>query len=263
MRNRFLGLTAIVVGAVLLAFSPVLFAQTAPQRGAGKAIPDLSGIWDNTHLRVGVGGPGTGRSFIGPGDIPATAFTTEEPPMLPGAAEKYKAARTGITGPWAKGIDAVDPTLSCFPYGPTRMYTLPRPWEIRQFPEIVLLFYERDHGIRRVYMDGRGHPDGYPVTWMGHSIGKYDGDSLVVDTVGIHDQTWIDHLGHPHSEALRVVERFRRLDRETIQIDFTFDDPKTYTKPWTGKKIFKLAPPGFDILEDVICEDWLEMGKKR
>jgi hypothetical protein len=182
--------------------------------------------------------------------------------MLPWAAEKYKAARTGAET-WAKGIDAVDPTLSCFPYGPTRMYTLPRPWELRQTPQMVLLLYERDHGVRRVYLDGRGHPDGYPITWMGHSIGRYDGNTLVVDTVGIHEQTWIDHLGHPHSEALRVVERFRLQDQDTIQIDFTFDDPKTYTRPWPGKKLFKRAPPGFDILEDVQCEDWLEMGKRR
>jgi hypothetical protein len=98
---------------------------------------------------------------------------------------------------------------------------------------------------------------------MGHSIGRYNGDSLIVDTVGMHDQTWIDHLGHPHSEALHIEEQFRLLDHETIQIDFTFEDPKTYARPWTGKNLFKRAPANFDILEDVICEDWLEMGKKR
>ena len=247
---------------VAFSFSAGAFAQTGPRPTPPKPIPDLSGIWDNTHLRVGLGGP-TADPPAGPGGIPSTAFTTDEPPMLPWAAEKYQAARTGVTGPWAKGIDALDPTLSCFPYGPTRMYTLPRHWELRQLPDLVLLLYERDHGVRRVYLDGRGHPDGFPLSWMGHSTGRYDGNSLIVDTVGMHDQTWIDHLGHPHSEALHIVEQFRLLDRETIQIDFTFDDPKTYARPWNGKKIFKRAPPDFEILEDTICEDWLEMGKKR
>ena len=70
-------------------------------------------------------------------------------------------------------------------------------------------------------------------------------------------------MGHPHSEALRIEERFRRTDPETLQIDLLFDDPETYVRPWTGKKIFKLAPPGFEVLEEVICEEWLEMGKHR
>ena len=200
---------------------------------------------------------------MGPGDIPFAGFTQDEPLMVPWAAEQYKAARTGVAGPWAKGADAVDPTLSCFPYGPTRTYTVPRPWELRQTRDRVLILFERDHGVRRVYTDGRGHPEGYLVTWMGHSIGKYDGDTLVVDTVNTQARTWLDHMGHPHSDALHIVERFRRLDPETLEIDFLFDDPKTYTKPWTGKKIFKRPPPGFEILDDVLCEEWLEIQNRR
>ena len=264
MRSRFGSLILAVAAA--LAFAPGNQAQTAGQSGAARVIPDLSGVWDNTHLDVRKGGPADGPpgGFIGPGDIPTFGFTKEEPAMTPWAAEIYKANRTGvIRGPWDRGNDEIDPTHSCFPYGPTRMYTTPRPWEIRQLPDVVLLFYEGDHWVRRVYMDGREHPDGYPLTWMGHSIGKYDGDTLVVDTVRLNEQTWLDHIGHPHSDALHLVERFRRVDHDTLQIDILFDDPKAYTKPWTGKKIFKLAPPGYDILEDVLCEEWLEMGKKR
>ena len=264
MQSRFGSLILAVAAA--LAFAPVSQAQTAGQSGAPKATPDLSGVWDNTHLDVRKGGPADGPpgGFIGPGDIPTFGFTKEEPAMTPWAAEIYKANRKGvIRGPWDRGNDEIDPTHSCFPYGPTRMYTTPRPWEIRQFPDVVLIFYEGDHWVRRVYMDGRAHPDGYPLTWMGHSIGKYDGDTLVVDSVALREQTWLDHIGHPHSDALHLVERFRRVDHDTLQIDILFDDPKAYTKPWTGKKIFKLAPPGYDILEDVLCKEWLEMGKKR
>ena len=267
MQNRFLHL--ILAATSALAVSPALCGQTPAEPGTGtpKTIPDLSSVWDNTHVDLRNAGPldGPPGGLMGPGGIPSFGFSTsEEPSMLPWAAEKYKAARTGLVrGPLDRGRDDLDPTHSCFPYGPTRMYTTPRPWEIRQFPDVVLLLYEGDHWVRRVYMDGRGHPDGYPTTWMGHSTGKYEGDTLVVDTVGFHEQTWLDHFGHPHTEALHVVEQFRLLDQDTLQVEITFDDPKTYTKPWTGKKIFKRAPPGFDILEDVICEDWLEMGKHR
>lgn len=264
MQHR-LGCSILGVAAAL-AFVPAILAQTAAPSGAPRAIPDLSGVWDNTQVEARKGGPADGPpgGFIGPGDIPTFGFTQEEPAMLPGAAQTYKANRTGVVrGPWDRGNDELDPTHSCFPYGPTRMYTTPRPWEIRQFPDVVLFLFEQDHWMRRVYMDGRGHPDGYPLSWMGHSIGKYDGDTLGVDTVAMREQTWLDHIGHPHSDALHLVERFRRLDRNTLEISILFDDPKTYAKPWTGKKIFKAAPPGYEILEDVLCEEWLEMGKKR
>src|SRR5262249_52956017 len=111
--------------------------------------------------------------------------------------------------------------------------------------------------------DGREHPDGYLTTWMGHSIGKWNGDTLVVDTVDIAENTWLDTLGHPHSDVLHLIERYRRVDQNTLQIDFTFDDPKAYTKPWNGKKTFYLRPKDYEILEHAICDEWLEMGKKR
>ena len=243
------------LAAAFLAFAPCLPAQTASQPGAGQPIPNLSGIWDISHLR--------GSGPMGPGNIPFTGFTQDEPSMHPQAAEKYKAARDGVARPWDKGADSMDPTRSCFPYGPTRTYTVPRPWEIRQLPNITLILFERDHGVRRVFTDGRGHPDGYLVTWMGHSIGTYQGDSLVVDTVSLHARTWLDQLGHPHSDALHLVERFRRLDPDTLQIDLLFDDPKSYTKPWTGKMIFPRAPPGLAILDDSLCEEWFEIRDRR
>ena len=264
LRKRMMGWAGVV--AALVVVSPVLFAQTAAPPGGARGIPDLSGVWDNTAADVNRGGPtgGPPGGLIGPGNIPSFGFTLEEPEMRPAAAEKYKAARTGVVrGRWDRGIGALDPANRCFPHGPTRLFTLPRPWEIRQMPDVVFLLFEADHWVRRIYVDGRGHPEGYPISWMGHSIGTYDGDSLVVDTIGMHDETWIDTLGHPHSEALRVVERFRRVDPTTLQIDLIFDDPETYTKPWTGKKIFQLAPPSFEVLEEVICEEWLEMGKRR
>ena len=252
MRNFLV--SSILVVVAMLAISSLIPAQTPERSGATKGPPDLSGVWDRPR-----GGAGGGAAAI-----PGFGFAREEPAMLPWAAEKYKAARTGpLRNPFDKGIDELDPNISCFPPGPTLLFTMPRPFEFRQFPDVVLLFSEWDHWVRRIYMDGRGHPDGYPVTWMGHSMGTYEGDTLVVDTVNINDKTWIDLLGHPHSDALHVVERARRVNQDTLEINFTFEDPKAYPKPWAGKKLFQLMRPCYEILEHVICEDWLEMGKKR
>ena len=239
--------------AALLALALTMQAQTAGAQT--QSIPNLSGIWDLSHLWSS--GP------MGPGDIPLTGFSRDEPPMLPEAAEQYRAAREGVMRPWDKGANAVDPTRSCFPYGPTRTYTVPRPWEIRQLPHITLLLFERGHGVRRVFTDGREHPDGYLVSWMGHSIGRYDGDTLVVDTAILHAQSWLDQLGHPHSDALRLIERFRLIGPDTLEILLTFDDPKTYTMPWTGRKVFPRAPPGVTILDDALCEEWLQIQDRR
>jgi hypothetical protein len=125
---------------------------------------------------------------------------------------------------------------------------------------VVYILSEMDHSVRRIYMDGRGHPDGYPSTWMGHSIGKYEGNTLVVDTAAINETTWIDTLGHPHSDALHLVERIRRLNHDTLEIEVTFEDPKIYTRPWTGKKVYQLQPPNYELKEDVICEEYRKPG---
>ena len=98
---------------------------------------------------------------------------------------------------------------------------------------------------------------------MGHSIGKWDGDTLVADTIGVNDKTWLDPFGHPHSDALRIVERFRRVNHDRLEIEFALDDPKAFTKPWRGKKVFQWMQPGWEVLEHIVCEELLEMGKHR
>ena len=176
--------------------------------------------------------------------------------MQPWAAEFYKAAREGKPDLYEDGRDELDPSYNCFPPGTPRVFTIPRPFEIRQFPDLVLLLFETDHAVRRIYMDGRTHKGMYP-TYNGHSIGKYDGDTLVVDTAALKDLTWIDTMGHVHSDELHFVERIRRPDPNTLTIDMTFEDPKMYTKPWGGRIAFKLKPDG-ELEERVNCEDrWL------
>lgn len=219
-------------------------AQAAPATRNAPPV-DISGVW---HPHPGARG---------------RAFGTEEPLMQPWAAAIYQRNRQGLTDPNDKGLDQYDPNYNCLPPGPTRNIGRPYPFEIRQFPDTVFLLFELGHWLRRFHVDGRGHPDGFPITWMGHSVGTYEGDKLVVDTVRVNDRTWIDGLGHPHSADLHLVENWRRIDHETLEYEVTFDDPKTFLKPWGGKEEFQLQRPPYDeILEDIVCEHLLEMGKR-
>ena len=252
MRNAFFYL---ILAPVVFGSSAILLAQTGKPLGAVTKIPDLSGTWNRS-----IGRPADGIFDDDAGGVPFLGFTKQEPPLQPSALKIYQTNRNGITDPRSKGRDDSDPSASCFPPGPTRIFTAPRPFEIRQTKEEVYILSEMDHWVRRIYVDGRGHPDGYPSTWMGHSIGKYEENTLVVDTAAINETTWIDTLGHPHSDALHLVERIRRLNHDTLEIEVTFDDPKAYTKPWTGKKVYQLQPPSYELKEDVICEDYRKPG---
>ncbi len=249
------GIIGLVLALVAFAFSAVLLAQTARQSGAVKSTPDVSGIWNRS-----VGRAAGGIFDDEAGGVPFLGFSKQEPSLQPSAMQIYQANRKGITDPRLKGRDDSDPSNSCFPPGPTRIFTAPLPFEIRQAADVVYILSEADHWVRRIYVDGRGHPDGYPSTWMGHSIGKYDGNTLVVDTADINEATWIDALGHPHSDALHLVERIRRLTPKALEYEVTIDDPKAYKKPWTRKVTQDLLPPSFQILEGVLCEELLQMG---
>jgi len=173
--------------------------------------------------------------------------------MQPWAEEKYKAVK--------EGRDRDPNFVGCTPQGPTDlMLDNRRIFELRQFPDEVLLLFDQDHLVRRIYVDGRGHPESSSSTWMGHSIGKYEGDTLVVDTIGFNDKGWLDRDGHPHSDALHLVERIRRLSPKALEYEVTIDDAKAYKKPWTRKVVQDSLPPGFQILEGVLCDELLEMG---
>jgi hypothetical protein len=253
MRNRF---TASTLGMVATcALSAAAMAQAPKSTGAvgqQKAMPtaDLSGVW----VEYGVPGSGT-KAITGFGN---KRFRVEDPPLQPWAQEIFNKNRQGLKNPNEAGHDELNPRVSCYPSGPTAAFVLPRPFLIVQTPEIVILNTEWDHSVRRIYTDGRDHPAGYPLGWMGHSIGKWDGDALVVDTIDIRPETWLDDIGTPHSDQLHIVERYRRPNRETLEIEFLFDDPKTFTKPWGGKKIFLLRSD-WEVMDHVNCEEYLHM----
>jgi hypothetical protein len=243
-----------------------LRAQTAsrPPAGAAQAIPDLSGIWETPYnlIRKDICGEPSCRALARAPQPPPEI--TEEPQMLPWAEERYKVAREGIQNPNANGHEEADPWFSaCLPFSPTMIMFFPfSVMELRQFPDVVLLLYggNDDRTLRRIYVDGRGHPPNGKPSWMGHSIGRYDGDTLVVDTIGIRGDRWIDRVGRPHSDALHLVERFRRADRNKLAYEVTIEDPKAYKKPWTKKLVRELSPSGAQYWDGANCEDLLQMG---
>ncbi len=269
MRNYLVG--SIVLVAAVVATSPALVAQSSAQPGPGgaKAIPDLSGVWE-ARAGLGLGRTGASANCLAIASVcsgllglPAPrqrSENIEEPRMLPWAEKQYKAVREGVKDPNATANQEMSPSWGgCMPEGPTESLGR-RAFELRQFPDMVLLLFDQDHGVRRIYMDGRGHPRGWKPTWNGHSIGSYDGDTLVVDTVGISDKTWIDGQGHPHTDALHVVERLRRVNHDTLEVVFTFNDPEAYEGSWSKKVVHALRLPGPQIWDQTACEELLKMG---
>lgn len=233
--------SSIAALAITIAFSSALltFAKKGGQNGRAPAAAhtqsgayaDLSGVWLEKQNLI--------------------TFSPKEPLFQPWAAARYKAVKPGY-GPHATP-DSQDPILSCYPPGVPRIMLIPFPMQIVQLPGQVMMVFEYDHFVRFVDLERRQHPKDLNPSWLGDSIGHWEGDTLVVDTVGLNDKTWIDQVGHPHSGALHVIERIRRPDHDTLVDDITIDDPKAYLKPWSGQQVFALKR-GWHLLE-YICED--------
>jgi hypothetical protein len=210
MQKRLIGF--LLSCAVALALSPLAVGQSttpedkpAPRTSDGK--PDLNGLW------------GPDRTFIY--DITSTLKKGEALPLQPWAEKVTK-----------ERMSNADPEARCLPAGVPRM--APYPWKIVQQPKLVVFLFEGNiHSYRQIFMDGRGHPDDPDPTWYGHSIGKWDGDTLVVDSVGFNDKFWFDFAGHPHTEKLHITERYRRPDYSHLDFEVIIDDPGAYTKPFT------------------------------
>lgn len=248
MVNRLIALVVLTLTATVTCQQAAL-AQAQPVNTAPPAghAADLSGVWMSRGL----------TAIFDPADPRFEKPDTM--PMQPWAETKFKNTKPGY-GPYATA-KSEDPTLNCFPPGMPLILLVPFPMEIIQAPGRVLMYFEFGNHLRQIYTDGRGHPPDPMPTYMGHSIGKWEGDTLVVDTIGLTDKSWIDRAGHPHTEALHIVERIRRSDRNTLQFDFTFDDSKAYTRPWTGAKRFTLVPDG-EILEYVCVDNFIKSPPK-
>jgi hypothetical protein len=237
----------ILVAPLLLASFSITFAKVAEQSasiGSGSRKPapaDLSGLWI-VHPSAGAGAY---SSF---------AFAKESPPMTEWGEEKYKAAKPVFGPNKTTAKQSNDPVYGCFPPGLPRIYLHPKPIEIVQLPDEVVMMFEYDRIVRHIYTDGRPHDEFLdPPLWMGDSIGKWEGDTLVIDVIGFNDKTWLDRAGHPHSDALHVTERMRRVSHDTLSDEITVVDPKTYTKPWTVQASFQLQP-GLALDWESVCE---------
>jgi hypothetical protein len=201
-------------------------ALDAPAPRLPDGLPDLSGIWQG-------GGP--------IGDIAQGLPAGSEIPLLP-------EARTLMESRLSKD----DPEANCLPTGVPRI--APYPWRIVQTrTHIFFLFEANIHSYRQIFIDGRPHPIDPDPTWYGHSIGRWDGDALVVDTVGFNDKFWFDFRGHPHTEKLHIIERYRRTSMGTLVNEITIEDPGAYSRPFTVTFTARLSPG--DELIEYICNE--------
>jgi hypothetical protein len=182
------------------------------EQQAGHA--DLTGVW--------FGG--------GSGDLSKATLPGQELVLTPYGKQR-----------WDTVDHAKDPNTACLPPGPARMIMMAHPAMIVQRADLVTILTESQRTFRLIYTDGRGHPSDiadYPE-WMGSSIGKWEGDTLVVDTIGINDRTWLDTAGHEHSDRLHMTERFRLADPNTLEHIVTYDDAVFFVKPFTTRRLFK------------------------
>jgi hypothetical protein len=200
---------------------------TGPAPHFADGTPDFSGAW--------MGG-GSNSGDISRGLKPGETLS-----MQPWAEKVFKSR-----------LAKDDPEANCLPFGIPR--SAPYPWRLVQTPTHYFILFEGNiHSYRQIFMDGRKHPDDPDPTWYGHSIGHWEGETLVIDTVGFNDKFWFDNLGHPHTEKLHTIERFTRTDLGNVRIEVTIDDPGAYTKPFTTLGRARLMPG--DELMEYICNE--------
>ncbi len=186
--------------------------------------PDLSGVWQSG-----------GVSLYGDNGRPGAPSPTARREPL-----SYQ--------PWAaakqKQLTAVDdPAAHCLLPGVPRITSMPMPFEIVQTPNKIIILYESYHAFRIIPIDAQlNHPDDLVPTWMGDSVARWDGDTLVVDVTGFNDKTWLSGVGTIHSEALHVVERYRLTPERTILYEATVEDPKALTRPWVTSVTLRTPP---------------------
>ena len=206
MKNRFGSPLMRTLPVYLVLLFLISCAGHAPADNPQPAThPDLNGVWSAPFT------PDVSKPL------------GHQPPFTPYAAERFK-----------KEDEIDDPLTQCLPIGPARgIQAGIMPFQIVQTPSVITILFENQHTFRIINMDGRSHPTDMDPAWFGDSIGKWEADTLIVDTIGLNDRTWLDTAGHEHSDQLHLVEKFRKTDNNTIQWTVTFEDPKFFTEPWS------------------------------
>jgi hypothetical protein len=194
-------------------------------------MPDLSGLWalpDESYWHdIGVN------------------LRPEGVPLQPWAAALYRERRDN------EGKD--NPIARCMPAGVPTIDNIPTPFKLIQTPASIAILYEYNMEYRQIFIDGRRLPDDPNPNWLGYSVGRWDGDTLVVETAGLKDNTWLDLFGHPATDALRVTERFQRRDFGHMDLEIAMSDAKAYTKPWRIELHPHLLPDN-ELLEWICLE---------
>ena len=222
---------------------------TAPAPRTANGTPDLSGVWVSVAPEKAIapnfsGAPGSG----GPPFMNIENFLTANSSivMLPAAESLYR-ERGRLLG-------AGRPSEHCLPHGiPDAMLIPGQPFKIVQTTGLTLILFEEFNHYRQVFTDGRPFPADFGPSWLGSSIGRWTGDTLIVESAGFNDQTWLDDSGHPHSDGMRTTEQFRRINAGSMELMITFNDSRMYAKPWTIRLDLRLAVDS-DLIED-ICEN--------
>jgi hypothetical protein len=216
-------------------------AAPAPRTADGK--PDLSGFWEADKTG------GTGTSFTG----------AQLPPLFNNIGAQLK---DGLPfSPWARALSNArqadnskdSPDAKCLPSGILWLHSHLFPRKMLQLPGLVVILYERLTQFRQIFTDGRSLPIEPEPSFFGYSSGKWEGDTLVVQTIGLRDDTWADSGGSPLTSSAKVTERFRRPNYGNLEIEITVDDPKAYTAPWTVK-VKQIIQVDSELLE-FICVD--------
>jgi hypothetical protein len=248
VRYRFIG-SVMIAAAAGLVFSPALITAAGqaqppaaqpyspPRTPDGR--PDLQGIWqvNNTAAwdiqdhpaRLGVP---AGQGVVEGNEIPY------QPWALAKKQENFKNRATA------------DPETKCYLPGVPRVTYMPFPFQIVQTPDKLTILYEYIHTIRYIYTNGTPHPPGHIDWWMGDSRGRWEGDTLVVDSIHFDEQTWFDRAGNFHSDALHVIERYTRTSPDHINYEVTIEDPKVFTRPWKmSMPLYRHVERNFELLE--------------
>jgi hypothetical protein len=218
----------------------------APVPRTADGRPDLSGVWESNR---DAGGPAGGiEGIVAPRYMFDLTIDMKDRDTLmrPDAAALYKAR--------AANQFRDNPSIKCLPLGVPRLNSYTHPFKIVQTPGLIVILYESQTTFRQIFMDGRKLPDDPQPAWYGYSIGRWDGDTLVVQSSGFNDKTWLDGSGHPHSESMRLTERFTRQNLGRLDIEVTIDDPVSYTRALTYTQSQSLLADG-ELIEYVCNEN--------
>ena len=251
MRSRGIAISALVVVAAVVVASldtPVAGqtaaskapAYTPPRTASGQ--PDLQGIWQVLSTSTAANIEPHAASL----GVPAGLGVIVDPPdgMIPYQPSALARRRENF-----QNRATADPLAKCFKPGVPRLTYLPFPFQIVQSPQVVMIFYEYVHNYRTIHLNRKTHVDGLDF-WNGDSIGRWEGNTLVVDVANFNGQTWFDSAGNFHSEALHVVERYTRTDAGTMMYEATIEDPKVFTRPWKiGVPLHLRREPNVRLLE--------------